>query len=97
MSELIQQFQMKVKVTSTGLMVFTARLLSGLILGLTVTLVGQEATGYGAMTFWFVLIVVTTTFVRLSRSWSASGVLIFDLIAVLMALVLRMYILIAPG
>lgn len=97
MSELIQQFQMKVKVTSTGLVVFAARLLSGMILGLTVTLVGQEATGYGTLTFWFVLIAVTTTFVRLSRSWSASGVLIFDLIAVLMALVLRMYILIAPG
>jgi hypothetical protein len=97
MSELIQQFQMKVKVTSTGLMVFTARLISGLVLGLTFTLVGQEATGYGAISFWFVLIAVTTTFVRLSRSWAASGVLIFDLIAVLMALVLRMYILIAPG
>jgi hypothetical protein len=97
MSELMQQFQMKVRVTGTGLMVFTARLISGLILGLTLTLIGQEAAGYGAVSFWFVLIAMTTTFVRLSRSWSASGVLIFDLIAVLMALVLRMYILIAPG
>lgn len=97
MSELLQQFQLKVRVTGSGLLVFTARLISGMILGLTVALVGQEATGYGAVSFWFVLIAVATGFVRISRSWTGSGVLIFDLVAVLMALVLRMYILIAPG
>ena len=72
------------------------RVITGVVLGLVVALVGQQIVGYGTLSFIFiVLVVLGVTFKSLSKL-SIGQVLIFDLICVLVAMVLRMYILIAP-
>ena len=74
-----------------------AKILSGALVGLTFTLVGTEIFDYGPIMFWFVLIVFTLSFYRLSKSWSFIGLFIFDLLCILAALLIRMYIVVAPG
>lgn len=66
-------------------------------MGLTLALIGQEIIGYETISFSLVIVVVTTAFLRAARRWNLMGVLIFDLICVLIGMLLRMYILIAPG
>jgi hypothetical protein len=72
------------------------RLLSGFFLGLTLALVGSEVAQYGTFSMVFVTILVIAAFMRLSQKWSLGQVLIFDLVIVLVAQLLRMYILLAP-
>lgn len=75
----------------------SCKLFSGLILGLTFALVGQEVFDFGPILFWFVILTITATFYRLSKNWGAIGLLIFDLLSVLGALLIRMYVVVAPG
>lgn len=85
-----------VKSSTLSLTHFALRLVSGFFMGLTVGLIGQELSGYGSLALVFVSLVVLALFVRLSKSWSLMQILIFDLICVLVAQLLRMYILLAP-
>ncbi|MCB0364164.1 MAG: hypothetical protein H6624_13690 [Bdellovibrionaceae bacterium] len=73
------------------------RLVSGTILGLTFSLIGDQIFDYGTLAFLFVIVTVTAAFMRISRGWRVVGVLVFDLICVLVGMLLRLYILIAPG
>lgn len=86
---------------SHGLAAFILRLATGLVLGTTVALVFREMLGHGAsegkITFAFTLIVVLGLFWRVSRKWAWTGVLVFDLILVTLALLLRMYVMVAPN
>lgn len=66
-------------------------------MGLTVALIGEEIIGYRIFSFLLVVFVMTGVVVRVSKKWNWIGLLIFDLICILIGLVLRMYILIAPG
>lgn len=95
--QLIQKVQSGIKTGSQSLSEFAFRLVSGLFLGLTLTLIGQELVGYGNFAFWFVIVLTTTTLVKMTSGWTFTKVFIFDLIIILAALVLRMYIMIAPG
>jgi hypothetical protein len=72
------------------------RLLSGFFLGLTLALVGLEVGHYGTLSLVFVTLLVLTAFMRLSRKWTLGQILIFDLVIILVAQLLRMYILLAP-
>jgi len=76
---------------------FAVRLGTGLVLGLTFALIGQEIVGYETISFVLVLLIVTGMLLRISRSWSWSHIFIFNLICVLIGLLLRMYILVAPN
>lgn len=71
--------------------------LSGLVLGITLSLIGQEVMGYGNLSFLFVIVVVIAAFNKLAKPWGYVGVLIFDLVAILVATLLKMYIVIAPN
>lgn len=87
----------KIKTTSSTAALFALRTLSGLFVGLTLTLIGEEAMGYGVFSFVLVIVVTTAAILRVSKKWSWMHLLIFNLICVLLGLCLRMYILIAPG
>lgn len=73
------------------------KVLSGLTIGLTISLALQEIMKFGQLSFLFVILVFTAVFVKMSKNWGFVPLLIFDLICVLVAMLLRMYIVIAPG
>lgn len=83
---------------STSLRIFTGLLkaLTGIFIGFTLGLIGQEILDYGYFSVTFVCIMFTLLFVRLTRSWGLPHILIFDLITFLVALLLKMYIQLAP-
>lgn len=85
-----------VKSTTISFFHFTLRFLTGIFLGLILGLIGQELIGYGTFGLIFVMIVVIAALIKLLSAWSISKILIFDLICVLVAMLLRMYILVAP-
>ena len=72
------------------------RLLTAFFLGLTLSLVGQEVSHYGTLSLVFVILMVMAVFMRITQAWTVAHILIFDLIIVLVAQLLRMYILLAP-
>ena len=85
-------------VKSTSLTVFhiSLRLITGFFVGLTLSLIGQELIGYGTFALIFATIVVLAVITKLLANWSVGQILIFDLIVVLVGMLLRMYILVAP-
>ena len=97
MGQFIGVMQKKVKSSSQGALLFAIKLASGMILGLTLALIGEEMIGYGTVGFMFVIVVFTLMFMHKARRWGYGATLIFDLVCVLIGLLLRMYILIAPG
>jgi hypothetical protein len=96
MGNIAHNMQEGIKTSSKSMFVFSVRLLTGLVLSLTLALVGQEIIGYGDFAFAFVIVVCTGLFMRASSNWGLAWVLIFDLICFLVALLLRMYLLVAP-
>jgi hypothetical protein len=100
MSELVGKVHTQFKKTSGDLALFCVKLVSGAILGLTFALIMQVVLGHGdgEAPFAFLLMIVVTTgiFLRLAKSWGFTAILIFDLICVLLGLVLRLYIMVAP-
>lgn len=97
MAQFVNQFQDKVKSSTSNLALLIVKLLSGALMGLTLALIFQELIGFGTFSFILIIVVVTLALLRIIKSWTWGRVLIFDLICVLVALLLRMYILIAPG
>lgn len=85
------------KSTSLKALIIFLRVVTGLMLGLTIGLISQEILEFGAFALTFVTITIGAAFVKLSSSWTLASILIFDLICILIAMLLRMYILIAPG
>ncbi len=85
-----------VKSASMNMLNLFLRILTGLTLGLTIGLIGQELLTYGIFALLFCMTVVTAIVVKALSDWSIGKILIFDLICVLVAMLLRMYILIAP-
>lgn len=72
------------------------RLVSGFFLGLVLALIVQEMTQSGTMTLVFLTTVLTASVYKALSRLSLPQILIFDLICVLIATVLNMYIKIAP-
>lgn len=97
MAEFIMKIQDQMKSTTGRCLLVALKLFSGAIVGLTLSLIFQELIGYGLFSFILVIVVVGLGLLRMMKGWSWGRVLIFDLICVLVALLLRMYILIAPG
>ena len=97
MGQILQTINVKVKSSSNNFLIFLLRLASGAMLGLTLALIGQEIFEYQVFSFVFVIVITTGLFLRRSRRWGAARVFVFDLICVLVALLLRVYILVAPG
>jgi hypothetical protein len=97
MAQMIQNMQVKIKKTSQSFFVLVFRFFSGIILGLTLGIAGQEAFNYGQLAFWFVTILFLTVFLKISQKWGVGHLIVYNLICVLLGLLLRMYVLVAPG
>lgn len=85
-----------VKSTTMALFHFSLRFVTGILLGMVLALIGQELMNYGTFALIFVTIVVLAVILKLLANWSIGQILIFDLICVLVGMLLRMYILVAP-
>lgn len=101
MSEFVGKMQAGLKKTSGDAFLFSAKLVSGLVIGLTFGLILQEMLGKAdnenLFAFFTVIVVTTGVFLRVSKSWGLTAVAIFDLICVLIGVSLRLYIMVAPG
>ena len=82
---------------SRSLWLFTLKFLTGLVLGTTFSLIFRTVLEYGDILFIAIIVLVTFLFLRLSRNWKFTTIIVFDLSCILLALLLRMYILVAPG
>jgi hypothetical protein len=96
MKGLATNVQEGVKTSSVSLFNLFLRLVTGFFLGLTLALVGQQLTGYGMFGLLLCLVVIMALITKVLVKWSVGQILIFDLICVLVAMLLRMYILVAP-
>ena len=96
MRGLASSAQEGVKSSTISLFHILLRLVTGLVLGLTLALIGQELMGYGTFALLFVTVVVVAALMKILANWSIGHILIFDLICVLVVMLLRMYILVAP-
>lgn len=96
MRGLASSAQEGVKSSTLSFFHFTLRFVTGILLGLVLGLIGQELVGYGTFALIFVMVVVLGVILKLLANWSVGQILIFDLICVLVAMLLRMYILVAP-
>jgi len=97
MSEFLENMQYALKKNSQDIGLFILRFISGLFLGMVLTLVLQQMFGYGQLLFWFVIVLVTAMFIKMTKGWRWVGVAVLDFILILIGLLLKMYILIAPG
>lgn len=90
--------QVKLGAQSAGLSVvhIALRIITGFFLGLTVGLIFQELLGFGTFALSFFTFVVMGLVFKSFSSWGIGKILIFDLFCVLVASLLRMYILVAP-
>jgi hypothetical protein len=97
MANLISNLQDRVKTSSNVMALLAFKLASGLFLGLTLALIGDQIIDYGWFSFALVIVVTVGALLKIMKAWSWVHVLIFNLICVLIGMLLRMYILIAPG
>ena len=96
MNQLASNLQDGVKNTSTSLFGLTIKVVTAFFIGLTMALITQELIQFGTFAFVFMMLVVMALTYKLISKWSLGATLVFDLVCVLMALVLRMYIMLAP-
>jgi len=97
MGHVLQTVQVRLKSSSSSFFTFIVKMISAFILGLTLALIGQETFGFELFSFVLIVVVVAGLFLRKARAWGMLAVLVFDLVCILFGLLLRVYILIAPG
>lgn len=96
MSNVAGQVQESVKNTSSAISLLLFKLISAVTVGTTASLIAQEIIGYQTFSFIFVLLVISGAVYKAISPWTWGRVLLFDLFLVLVSLLMRMYILIAP-
>ena len=97
MIKAISQIQWRSKEFGKAFGIFCLKLISGCFWGVVLAMIFQEILGFGTFSFVFVIVAVAAAFFRLASQWSALVILGFNFVLVLLGLLLRMYILIAPG
>ena len=95
-SQIAGQVQDGVKNTSTSVLLVILKLVTALAVALTMALIGQEMMNYGTFAFVFLMIIVAGGLLKVMSSWRMGAVLLFDLFCILVALLLRLYIQVAP-
>ena len=90
------QLQQGAKNTSQLAVTIALKVMTAFFVSLTFTIVAQELMGFSSLSFTFVFLLSFALLFRIMAKWTMGAVLIFDLICVLVALLLRMYIVVAP-
>lgn len=93
---LSQQLQQSAKNTSISLTQRTLRIISGFFIGLVLALITQELMHTEVLMFLFLTTLISAIIYKLLARLQIFQILIFDLICVLIGILLRMYIMIAP-
>lgn len=75
---------------------WTFKVITALLLGMTMAMIGQEIVKYEFIAFLFVMFLTAGIVLRLLKSFSIVNVIVFNLICVLVGMSLRLYIQIAP-
>lgn len=96
LSQVVTQLQSGAKLTAFGLLAFCVKLIAAGFVGLTLAIAGQELIQFGNFSFVLMFVVSTGLILRLLWRLSLVGVLVFILISVLLGLLFRMYLLMAP-
>ncbi len=96
MNQIASTMQQSAKSTVHFSASLVLKTLSSLVISLVVALVLQTLIGFGQLSFLFTTIIGISSLMRLMWNWSIGVTLVFDLVCVLVALLLRMYILLAP-
>lgn len=94
---MIKNVQGKIRDSGLGLGLLALKAGTGLFVGLTLALIFRELMEVGSFLFTFVIVLFGVVFLKISQRWKFTGVLLFDLFCVMTAMLLRMYILVAPG
>ncbi len=95
-SQMAGKVQDGVKDTSLSFISVVLKIGTAFLIALTLALIGQEMMGYGTLAFIFIMVVSIGLLMKLMSPWTAGAVLLFDLFCVLVALLLRLYIQVAP-
>lgn len=88
--------QLGAKSATMQLVCWCIRLFSAFFIGLTLGLVFQELFRLGTFLFLFTAVLSAGLVLRILWKWTLSSLLVFNLVVILVALLLRMYILVAP-
>ena len=86
-----------IKPSSSELLAYALRFSVGLILAITVALVGDRFIQYSTVAYIFVMTSTLLTFMHISKKWSFLFTLFFAGFCWLAGLLLQMYALVAPG
>ena len=97
MSEFLDNVQEKFKGSSRALALMFFKIISVFSVALVLALIGETLFQFGDIAFLFLLGTCGYIFYRFVRSWSWSQIIVFDVICVLIAVCLTMYIHLAPG
>lgn len=95
-SQLAGHMQDGVKSTSVSFAGLSLKLITAFFVAMTLSLIAQEMMGSGTFTFIFTMVVFMGLLLKIIGKWSVGAVLLFDLFCVLVALLLRFYIQVAP-
>lgn len=85
-----------VKETSVSLFFSSLKLISAFVISITLGLIFQIFIGYGNLALTFFTLTMMGVFLKIFSSWSMTKLLVFDLICILIAQILKMYIMLAP-
>lgn len=96
MNQIAGQVQDGIKSSSISLFSVFLKIVTSILIAMTLSLVVQEMMQSGTFTFIFTMIVIGGGIFRLMKTWTVSQVLLFDLFCVLLALLLRLYLQVAP-
>lgn len=94
---MLKKTHIRIKESGKSFTLFLVKTVSGTLLGLTVALVVKGFTTLHNFAFAFIIVAITGAFLKLTQKWKFQGVLLFNLFCIMTAMLLRMYILIAPG
>lgn len=95
-SQLAGKVQDGVKDSSVSLFTLFLKIITSFFISLTLGLVGQEMMAYGTFSFVLIMIVSIGALMKMMAKWTVGAVLLFDLFCILVALLLRLYIQVAP-
>lgn len=96
LNQLAGQMQEGVKSTTVSFVSLSLKIITAFFFSLTLSLIIQEMMGSGMFTFIFTMVLVIGLIMKLIGKWNIGAVLLFDLFCVLVALLLKLYLQVAP-
>lgn len=96
MSEFVANVQDRVR--NSGLLIFSfvLKIITGSWLGATFATVVHTVAKIGTLSYVFIIVATLGLIFRILKGWSIFGIVVFNLVFFLTAVLLRMYIYMAP-